>query len=201
MIIPAIDLINGQVVRLYQGDYNQKTSYQTTVQKCQQDYAKSGAKAMHFVDLDGAKDNTKRQLSTLKTVVNHESMIIQVGGGIRCEDDVKQLLALGADPNKKTNFGHYSIHEATTRGHVNIVKALIQAGAKVNTRISPAGRKSPNQWTPLHYAAYNGNYDLAEILLSHGANIKATDLWRKTPLDMAVQQKHSTVVQLLKTHK
>ena len=97
MMIPAIDLINGEVVRLYQGDYNQKTNYQYTVQERQQAYAKAGAKVMHFVDLDGAKDSTKRQLTTLKTVVNHESMTIQVGGGIRNEQDVQQLLELGAD--------------------------------------------------------------------------------------------------------
>ena len=97
MMIPAIDLIDGNVVRLYQGDYAQKTQYQYTVQDRQQLYARAGATVMHFVDLDGAKDSTKRQLNTLKTVVNHPSMIIQVGGGIRCEEDVKQLLALGAD--------------------------------------------------------------------------------------------------------
>ncbi len=97
MMIPAIDLINGEVVRLYQGDYNQKTNYQYTVQERQQAYAKAGAKVMHFVDLDGAKDSTKRQLTTLKTVVNHDSMTIQVGGGIRNEQDVQQLLELGAD--------------------------------------------------------------------------------------------------------
>lgn len=97
MMIPAIDLINGEVVRLYQGDYNQKTNYQYTVQERQQSYANAGAKVMHFVDLDGAKDSSKRQLSTLKTVVNHDSMIIQVGGGIRNEQDVQQLLELGAD--------------------------------------------------------------------------------------------------------
>ncbi len=96
MMIPAIDLIGGEVVRLYQGDYNQKTNYQYTVQERQQAYAASGAKVMHFVDLDGAKDSTKRQLSTLKNVVNHDTMITQVGGGIRCEGDVKQLLELGA---------------------------------------------------------------------------------------------------------
>lgn len=96
MMIPAIDLINGEVVRLYQGDYNQKTNYKTTVKERQQAYAQSGATVMHFVDLDGAKDSTKRQLSTLKTVVDHETMITQVGGGIRCESDVKQLLDLGA---------------------------------------------------------------------------------------------------------
>ena len=97
MMIPAIDLINGEVVRLFQGDYSQKTNYQYTVKERQQAYASAGAKVMHFVDLDGAKDSNKRQLSTLKTVVNHDSMIIQVGGGIRNEDDVKQLLALGAN--------------------------------------------------------------------------------------------------------
>jgi phosphoribosylformimino-5-aminoimidazole carboxamide ribotide isomerase len=97
MMIPAIDLINGEVVRLLQGDYSKKTNYEYTVQDRQQSYAKSGAKVMHFVDLDGAKDSSKRQLSTLKKVVNHPSMTIQVGGGIRCEDDVKELLALGAD--------------------------------------------------------------------------------------------------------
>ena len=97
MMIPAIDLINGQVVRLFQGDYQQKTNYQYTVQERQQAYSEAGATVMHFVDLDGAKDSTKRQLSTLKTVMNHPSMIIQVGGGIRCEDDVKQLLDLGVN--------------------------------------------------------------------------------------------------------
>lgn len=97
MMIPAIDLINGEVVRLYQGDYQQKTNYHTTPQAQQQIYAKAGAKVMHFVDLDGAKDSQKRQLSTLKTLMPHETMTIQVGGGIRNENDVKQLFSLGAD--------------------------------------------------------------------------------------------------------
>jgi phosphoribosylformimino-5-aminoimidazole carboxamide ribotide isomerase len=97
MMIPAIDLINGQVVRLFQGDYSQKTQYKDSVKDRQALYAKAGATVMHFVDLDGAKDSSKRQLTTLKTVLNHPSMIIQVGGGIRCEEDVKQLLSLGAD--------------------------------------------------------------------------------------------------------
>lgn len=97
MMIPAIDLIDGQVVRLFQGDYQQKTQYQYTPEERQQAYFNAGAKVMHFVDLDGAKDSAKRQLATLKSLVNFEGMIIQVGGGVRCEDDVEQLLALGAD--------------------------------------------------------------------------------------------------------
>ncbi|WP_281558989.1 1-(5-phosphoribosyl)-5-[(5-phosphoribosylamino)methylideneamino]imidazole-4-carboxamide isomerase [Thalassomonas sp. RHCl1] len=97
MMIPAIDLINGEVVRLYQGDYQQKTQYQYSPQERQQAYANAGAKVMHFVDLDGAKDSTKRQLATLKKLVKHPGMVIQVGGGIRNEQDVQQLLELGAD--------------------------------------------------------------------------------------------------------
>ncbi len=97
MMIPAIDLIGGEVVRLYQGDYQQKTNYQFSPAERQQAYAQAGAKVMHFVDLDGAKDSNNRQLETLKSLVNHPKMIIQVGGGVRCEDDIKQLLDLGAD--------------------------------------------------------------------------------------------------------
>jgi len=97
MMIPAIDLINGEVVRLFQGDYQQKTHYQFSAKERQQAYAKAGATVMHFVDLDGAKDSTKRQLALLATLVKHDSMIIQVGGGVRCKADVEQLLELGAD--------------------------------------------------------------------------------------------------------
>lgn len=97
MMIPAIDLINGEVVRLFQGDYQQKTHYQFSAKERQNSYAKSGAKVMHFVDLDGAKDSTKRQLSLLKTLMNHDTLTIQVGGGIRCKNDVEELLSLGAN--------------------------------------------------------------------------------------------------------
>ena len=92
MMIPAIDLIDGEVVRLFQGDYQQKTHYQYTAKERQDAYAKAGATVMHFVDLDGAKDSTKRQLTLLKTLVKHDSMTIQVGGGVRCKADVQQLL-------------------------------------------------------------------------------------------------------------
>ncbi len=97
MMIPAIDLIDGEVVRLFQGNYQQKTNYQFTAKERQHAYAKAGATVMHFVDLDGAKDSTKRQLALLETLVKHDSMLIQVGGGVRCKADVEQLLELGAD--------------------------------------------------------------------------------------------------------
>ena len=110
MMIPAIDLINGEVVRLFQGDYQQKTNYQYTAKERQDAYAASGATVMHFVDLDGAKDSDKRQLTLLKTLVKHDTMTIQVGGGVRCIEDVQQLLDLGAD---RVVIGSLAIKEPT----------------------------------------------------------------------------------------
>lgn len=95
MIIPAIDLIDGSVVRLYQGDYQQKTQYAFDPIEVVKDYAAQGAKWLHIVDLTGAKDTSKRQLSLIQRMVETGLMQFQAGGGIRSEDDVKQLLDIG----------------------------------------------------------------------------------------------------------
>lgn len=95
MIIPAIDLINGQVVRLYQGDYQQKTTFAYSPLEQLQSYEAQGAKLLHIVDLTGAKDPNKRQIALIGELVNGLSTDIQVGGGIRSEAQVSELLELG----------------------------------------------------------------------------------------------------------
>lgn len=95
MIIPAIDLIDGNVVRLYQGDYQQKTQYQLDPVDVVHNYADQGAQWLHIVDLTGAKDTNKRQLSLIKAMVATGRMQFQCGGGIRSEQDVQQLLDIG----------------------------------------------------------------------------------------------------------
>lgn len=97
MIIPAIDLINGQVVRLYQGDYGQKTAYSNTPQARFDDYVVQGAQQLHLVDLDGAKDAKARQLALITQLLTATSAPVQVGGGVRSEQDVADLLAAGAN--------------------------------------------------------------------------------------------------------
>ncbi|MEI9746826.1 1-(5-phosphoribosyl)-5-[(5-phosphoribosylamino)methylideneamino]imidazole-4-carboxamide isomerase [Moellerella wisconsensis] len=96
MIIPALDLIDGNVVRLHQGDYQQQRDYGNEPLTRLQDYEKQGAKLLHLVDLTGAKDPQKRQISLLKTLLAGVSVPVQIGGGIRTEDDVKALLDAGA---------------------------------------------------------------------------------------------------------
>lgn len=95
MIIPAIDLIDGHVVRLYQGDYKQKTQYELNPVDVVHDYADQGATWLHIVDLTGAKDTSKRQLELIKAMVDTKRMQFQAGGGIRSEEEVAQLLETG----------------------------------------------------------------------------------------------------------
>lgn len=95
MIIPAIDLIDGSVVRLYQGDYGQKTEYKINPVELVQDYAKAGAKWLHIVDLTGAKDTSKRQLTLISEMVQLGVMKFQAGGGIRTEKDISDLFEIG----------------------------------------------------------------------------------------------------------
>lgn len=96
-IIPALDLIDGQVVRLYQGDYAQKTLYSDNPVAQFQDYVRQGAKQLHLVDLTGAKDPAKRQTKLIGEIIAQVQCPIQVGGGIRSEQDVADLLAVGAN--------------------------------------------------------------------------------------------------------
>lgn len=97
MIIPAIDLIDGNVVRLYQGSYQQTTEYNFKPINLRDQYAQAGARWLHIVDLSGAKDATKRQLSLLTELMHAAPLNIQVGGGVRTEQDVINLLNAGAN--------------------------------------------------------------------------------------------------------
>lgn len=96
MIIPALDLIDGKVVRLHQGDYGQQRDYGSDPLPRLQDYEAQGASVLHLVDLTGAKNPAARQIPLLKTLLAGVSVPVQVGGGIRHRDDVAALLEAGA---------------------------------------------------------------------------------------------------------
>ncbi|OKP04776.1 1-(5-phosphoribosyl)-5-[(5-phosphoribosylamino)methylideneamino]imidazole-4-carboxamide isomerase [Xenorhabdus eapokensis] len=96
MIIPALDLIDGNVVRLHQGDYDQRRDYGSSPLSRLQQYEQEGAKLLHLVDLTGAKDPAKRQVVLLKALLAGVTVPVQVGGGIRSEADIKTLLEAGA---------------------------------------------------------------------------------------------------------
>ncbi|WP_294902734.1 1-(5-phosphoribosyl)-5-[(5-phosphoribosylamino)methylideneamino]imidazole-4-carboxamide isomerase [Tatumella sp. UBA2305] len=96
MIIPALDLIEGKVVRLHQGDYAQQRDYGSDPLPRLQAYQQEGAEVLHLVDLTGAKDPAARQIPLLKKLLAGVSVPVQVGGGIRSRTDVASLLEAGA---------------------------------------------------------------------------------------------------------
>lgn len=96
MIIPALDLIDGKVVRLHQGDYRHQRDYGSDALPRLQDYQDQGAEVLHLVDLSGAKDPAARQIALLSQLLAGVSVPVQVGGGIRHQDDVEALLQAGA---------------------------------------------------------------------------------------------------------
>ena len=96
-IFPAIDLSGGQVVRLYQGDYDKMTVYGADPCAVARDFIAAGARYLHVVDLDGAKDGTLANFDTIAAIAKQGGLYIEVGGGIRTEDRIRQYLDLGVD--------------------------------------------------------------------------------------------------------
>ena len=94
-IFPAIDLRGGQVVRLYQGDYDQETVYAADPCAVARGFLAAGARYLHVVDLDGARDGTLANFETIAALVRQGGLHIEVGGGIRTEERIRRYLDLG----------------------------------------------------------------------------------------------------------
>ena len=95
IVIPAIDLINGRVVRLAQGDYNRQTDYGDDAIARALAYEKAGAQCLHVVDLDSAKGGGDANLSLIGQLCDALSIPVQTGGGVRSADDVEKRLNAG----------------------------------------------------------------------------------------------------------
>jgi len=93
-IIPAIDILNKKVVRLREGDYNQVTEYDVTLEEMIEKYQSNGTNLIHVVDLNGAKNDFSNQ-QYLFDVIKKTDMQVQYGGGIRSIEKVKELIDAG----------------------------------------------------------------------------------------------------------
>lgn len=96
-IFPAIDLRGGQVVRLYQGDYDQETVYAADPCAVARGFLAAGARYLHVVDLDGARSGTAENLESIAALARQGGLFIEVGGGIRTQQRIEQYLELGVD--------------------------------------------------------------------------------------------------------
>jgi len=95
-ILPAIDLRNGRCVRLLQGNYERQIDYGDDPVAQARHFESVGAKWLHVVDLDGARDGRLRNLDVITAIIRQTSLKVQVGGGIRDDSSVADLFAAGA---------------------------------------------------------------------------------------------------------
>jgi len=94
-VIPAIDLLEGRCVRLYQGDYDQSQVFDEDPVAVAQQWADQGATHLHLVDLDGAKAGRPENWQRIEAIVNAVNIPVQVGGGLRDRQRVTDLLHMG----------------------------------------------------------------------------------------------------------
>lgn len=97
IIFPAIDLIDGEAVRLFKGDYAQKTVYSSDPLSVAEDFCDKGATHAHIVDLDGAKKGEFCNFDLICRIKKQTKLFVEVGGGIRDEKSIKMYLDKGID--------------------------------------------------------------------------------------------------------
>ena len=96
-IFPSIDLYQGQAVRLYQGDYAQMTVYSRDLPALAENFYAQGARHLHLVDLEGARDGGTPNLSVIEALARSTPLFTEVGGGVRTMDVISRYLDAGVD--------------------------------------------------------------------------------------------------------
>lgn len=96
-IIPAIDIINGQCVRLTKGDYSQKTVYSANPVDVAKSFEDAGIEFLHLVDLDGARSGSIVNLRVLEKVCNQTQLKVDFGGGVKSDESVQDAFNAGAN--------------------------------------------------------------------------------------------------------
>ena len=95
-LIPAIDIIDGQCVRLTKGDYQQKTVYRDSPAEVAKEFETLGFKRLHVVDLDGAKSKHIVNCEVLRRITTDTQLTVDFGGGIKTDEDIEKAFAAGA---------------------------------------------------------------------------------------------------------
>lgn len=175
VLYPAIDVRDGRVVRLQQGDYARETRYADDPFELACRYATQGATWLHLVDLDAARDGGYAQLDLLARIKAATTLQIQTGGGIRDEAGVEALLAAGAD---RVVVGSLAIREPE-----RVKSWLSHFGAERITLALDASRNPGGEWLlPSHGWTQASGASLftllAEYLDAGARHVLCTDIAR-----------------------
>ena len=136
-LIPAIDLMNGKCERLFKGDFNKRKDFAKEPYEQAKYWEKEGAECLHIVDLDAAKTGIPINDQSIKKIVNQVNIPIQIGGGIRSLERIKQLMSYGVD---KVIMGTSAIEnkelvkDLTSKYPKRIIVGIDAKDGKVSTR-------------------------------------------------------------------
>jgi len=96
ILYPALDILDGRVVRLLQGDFAQRTEYAAEPLQAALDWVAAGAERLHIVDLDGARSGAPVNLAAVKRIATETAVAVQLGGGLRSAEAIAAAFAAGA---------------------------------------------------------------------------------------------------------
>ena len=175
VVYPALDIRNGAVVRLVQGDYNQQTTYGDDVLPRAQAFADTGAQWMHLVDLDAAKAGGYTLAETLGPISAQTGLKIQTGGGVRRRDDVAAILAAGAS---RVVVGSVAVRDPET-----VIGWLAEFGAERITIALDTRQGEDGVWRlPVHGWTETADVTLDELAQRYAAagmkHLLCTDIAR-----------------------
>ncbi|MGN0812788.1 MAG: 1-(5-phosphoribosyl)-5-[(5-phosphoribosylamino)methylideneamino]imidazole-4-carboxamide isomerase [Candidatus Coproplasma sp.] len=138
-IFPAIDIIQGEVVRLKEGDYCKVKKYSVTPLDAALSFADKGAKYLHVVDLDGAKSGNADNANTIEKIVSKCDMFVEVGGGIRTLEQIQKYVDCGV---KRVILGTVAVNDYSF-----VEKALNKFGSAVAVGVDALNEKvAINGW-------------------------------------------------------
>ena len=174
-VYPAIDVRDGQVVRLAQGDYARQTTYGDDPLALAQRYAKAGAQWLHLVDLDAARAGGYTLLPLLKALATHTTLKVQTGGGVRNEGDVARLLDAGA---QRVVIGSLAVREPET-----VAGWIARFGAEHITVALDTRQDAQGNWRlPVHGWTEDGACELDDLAAAYAAaglhHLLCTDIAR-----------------------
>lgn len=139
IIFPAIDIIGGKVVRLSEGDYDKVKKYEISPSEAAQEFYDSGARHLHVVDLDGAKNGRAVNAVTIEKIALACDMFIEVGGGIRSLEQIQKYLDCGV---KRVILGTIAIKDEEF-----LFKAIDKYGDKISVGVDAKDNKvAINGW-------------------------------------------------------
>jgi phosphoribosylformimino-5-aminoimidazole carboxamide ribotide isomerase len=124
-IIPAIDLRGGKCVRLVQGRYDRETVFSDDPVEMARRWEREGARRLHIVDLDGAREGQPRNLAVVANIARAVEVPIQLGGGIRSEETARQALAAGV---QRVIIGTAALERASARRMADALGEALAAG-------------------------------------------------------------------------